>query len=251
MSAIEQALAHVAPGQPERYEALLHALAEGQVWMLLWHGTPGSPDAQYGSMDVGGHGYAPCVTSEAQLQASGWPRAHVVGQGREIAAALYRERWGLWLNPHQPGGGLGVPWADLRRIAGGLDRLPAGPLTITEPEAAGIVADAFYARLAQAAHATPVIQALRRAWVQPAFGEPYLTIGLDLFDSSPAAVEAVRRMMEHALPAAPEGVAVSTVAMADPYDSVALWLQARTVPFFDRGVSGGVSGYGYPHPIQG
>ena len=33
--------------------------------MLLWQGTPGSPDAQYGNMEVGGHGYAPCFTSAA------------------------------------------------------------------------------------------------------------------------------------------------------------------------------------------
>ena len=51
-------------------------------------------------------------------------------------------------------------------------------------------------------------------------------------------------MMRHALPGAPEGVAVSTVAMSDPFDPVALWLQVRALPFFDRPVTGG--GYGYP-----
>ncbi len=61
-------------------------------------------------------------------------------------------------------------------------------------------------------------------------------IGLDLFDSGPAAVESVRLMMEHSLAFAPAGVAVSTVAMSDPYDPVALWLQVRAAPFYDRTV---------------
>jgi hypothetical protein len=88
------------------------------------------------------------------------------------------------------------------------------------------------------------VRSLRRAWVRPAWGEPYLVIGLDLFDSGPQAVESVRLMMQHALPGAPAGVAVSTVAMSDPYDPVAMWLQARAVPFFDRAAGGG---YGYPY----
>ncbi|MHA6763005.1 enhanced serine sensitivity protein SseB C-terminal domain-containing protein [Streptacidiphilus sp. PAMC 29251] len=239
---IEQVLREVVPGRFDTYESLLRAVGEGQVWMLLWHGEPGRPDAQYGNMEVGGVGYAPCVTSPEQLAASGWSRAYQVSQGREIAAALYRERWGLWLNPHQPGGGVGLPWADLRRIAGGLDRLPAGPLRISEPQ---IAADQFYALLNQAAHGTPAVRSLRRAWVEPAWGAPYLVIGLDLYDSSPPAVESVRQMMQHALSGVPEGVAVSTVAMSDPFDPVALWLQVRTAPFFDRPVPGG-GGYGYP-----
>jgi hypothetical protein len=242
--AIEQALREVAPGRFDTYESLLHAVGEGQLWMLLWHGEPGRPDAQYGNMEVGGFGYAPCVTSPDQLAASGWSRAHQVTPGREIAASLYRERWGLWLNPHQPGGGVGLPWADLRRIAGGLDRLPAGPLRIGEPT---VAADQFYALLNQAAHGTPAVRSLRRAWVEPAWGAPYLVIGLDLYDSSPPAVEAVRRMMRHALSGVPDGVAVSTVAMSDPFDPVALWLQVRTLPFFERPVAGG--GYGYPYPV--
>ncbi|MFC1412240.1 enhanced serine sensitivity protein SseB C-terminal domain-containing protein [Streptacidiphilus sp. N1-12] len=240
-AAIEQVLREVVPGRFDTYESLLHAVAEGQVWMLLWHGEPGRPDAQYGNMEVGGAGYAPCVTSPEQLAASGWSRAHQVSSGREIAAALYRERWGLWLNPHQPGGGVGLPWADLRRIAGGLDRLPAGPLRISEPQ---VAADQFYALLNQAAHGTPAVRSLRRAWVEPAWGTPYLVIGLDLYDSSPPAVESVRQMMQHALSGVPEGVAVSTVAMSDPFDPVALWLQVRALPFFERPVAGG--GYGYP-----
>ena len=46
-------LRQVAPGRYDAYEALLRALATpatGQVWMLLWHGQAGSPDAQYGNM---------------------------------------------------------------------------------------------------------------------------------------------------------------------------------------------------------
>lgn len=241
--AIEQALREVAPGRYDAYERLLRAVGEGQLVMLLWHGEPGRPDAQYGNMEVGGFGYAPCVTSAEQISASGWSRAYQVTSGREIAASLYRERWGLWLNPHQPGGGVGLPWADLRRIAGGLDRLPAGPLRISEPQ---VAADQFYALLTQAASGTPAVRSLRRAWVQPAWGDPYLVIGLDLYDSSPPAVESVRLMMQHALPGVPQGVAVSTVAMSDPYDPVAQWLQVRMAPFFQRTLAA-PGGYGYPY----
>ena len=244
--AIERALRGVAPGRYEAYEELLRALGEGDVWMLLWYGEAGRPDAQYGNLEVGRFGYAPCVTSAEQLAASGWTRAHQVSPGREIAASLYRERWGLWLNPHQPGGGVGVPWADLRRVAGGLDRLPAGPLRIDEP---AVPAEGFYAALAQAAQGTPAVRSLRRGWVWPALGEPYLVIGLDLYEAGPAAVESVRLMMEQALPSAPEGVDVSTVAMSDPYDSVALWLRVRAVPFFDR-EGAAPPAYGYPQPLR-
>ncbi len=243
--AIERALRGMAPGRYEAYEELLRALGEGQVWMLLWHGEAGQPDAQYGNLEVGRFGYAPCVTSAEQLAASGWPRAHQVSPGREIAASLYRERWGLWLNPHQPGGGVGVPWTDLRRIAGGLDRLPAGPLRIEAPT---VPAEEFYTALRQAAHGTPAVRSLRRGWVRPAWGEPYLAIGLDLYEAGSAAVESVRLMMEQALPAAPTGVDVSTVAMSDPYDPVALWLRVRVVPFYDR-ESAAHPAYGYPQPL--
>ena len=244
--AIEQALRGVAPGRYEAYEELLRALGEGHVWMLLWYGEAGRSDAQYGNMEVGGFGYAPCVTSAEQLATSGWTRAHQISPGAEIAASLYRERWGLWLNPHQPGGGVGVPWADLRRVAGGLDRLPAGPLRLEEP---GVSAEAFYAALDHAAQSTPAIRSLRRGWVRPGLGEPYLVIGLDLYEAGPAAVESVRLMMEQALPTAPEGVDVSTVAMSDPYDPVALWLRTRAVPFFDR-ESAGRPAYGYPQALR-
>ncbi|MER7706460.1 enhanced serine sensitivity protein SseB C-terminal domain-containing protein [Kitasatospora sp. NPDC097605] len=214
---------------------MLHALAEGRVWMLLWHGTPGSPDAQYGNMEISGHGYAPAVTSPEQLAASGWARAHEVITGREIAASLYRTRWGLWLNPHAPGGGVGVPWADLRRVAAGLDRLPAGPLKLSEPQ---VPAQQFFALLERQAAEVRAVKALRRAWVRPSVGEPYLAIGLDLYESSPPTVEAVRALMQRAIAVAPEGLAVSTVAMADEYDPVALWMRANARPFYDREAAG-------------
>ena len=51
---VEHMLRQVTPGRYDAYEALLHALAEGQVWMLLWHGAAGLPDAQYGNMEVDG-----------------------------------------------------------------------------------------------------------------------------------------------------------------------------------------------------
>nr|WP_202447627.1 enhanced serine sensitivity protein SseB C-terminal domain-containing protein [Streptomyces sp. SID5468] len=221
----------VAPGRYDTYETLLRALADGSVWMLLWHGEPGSPDAQYGNMELDGYGYAPCVTSAAQLAASGWNRSHEVVVGREIAAELYRERYGLWLNPHAPGGGVGVPWLDLRRVATGLDRVPAGPLRITEP---AVPAPQFYGALTHHAHHTPVVRALRCAWVEPALGEPYLAVGVDLYDTGAASVEAVRAMMAQAVAAAPDGLPVATVAMADEYDPVAMWLRAHARPFFDR-----------------
>ncbi|MFF0388503.1 enhanced serine sensitivity protein SseB C-terminal domain-containing protein [Kitasatospora sp. NPDC004615] len=229
--AIERALAAVAPERWDAYEGLLRALAGGQVWMLLWHGSQGSPDAQYGNMDVGGHGYAPCVTSPGQLAASGWARGHEVVSGPEIAGSLYRSRWGLWLDPHRPGGGIGVPWADLRRIAVGLDRLPAGPLRISEPAGQ---APQFFAVLEQQAAEVRPLRSLRRAWVQPVLGEPYLAIGLDLYDTSPPAVEAARALVQRAAAHAPEGPAVSTVMMADEFDPVAMWLWANARPFFDR-----------------
>ncbi|WKX72737.1 enhanced serine sensitivity protein SseB C-terminal domain-containing protein [Streptomyces sp. XD-27] len=246
---IEQMLQQVAPGRYDAYEALLRALADGSVWMLLWHGTPGSPDAQYGNMEVDGLGYAPCVTSGQELSASGWTRAHEVIGGRQISAALYRDRWGLWLNPHAPGGGVGIPWLDLRRIAVGLDRLPAGPLRISEP---AIEIPQFYALLGQNAHRTPVVRSLRRAWVQPALGAPYLVIGLDLYDTSRPSVEAARLMMSQSIGAVPDGLPVSTVAMSDEFDPVAMWLRANSRPFFDREAYGGAPaasyGYGYPPP---
>ncbi len=251
---VEELLPRVTPDRFDTYEALLAALADGEVWMLLWHGRPGDPDAQYGSVEVAGHGYAPCVTSERELTASGWTRAHEVVGGRDIAAALYPDHWGLWLNPHAPGGGLGIPWLDLRRIAGGLDRLPAGPLRISEPS---IRADAFYERLALGAQHTPVLRSLRRAWVQPAVGAAYLVIGLEVDDPGERTAQAVREMMRQAITAVPDGLAVGTVAMADAYDPVAMWLRANTRPFYDRDVPASPAqdpaalrqhGYGYPRP---
>ncbi|MFD7413645.1 enhanced serine sensitivity protein SseB C-terminal domain-containing protein [Kitasatospora purpeofusca] len=233
--ALERALREVAPERYEAYETMLNALAEGRVWMLLWHGTPGSADAQYGNMEISGHGYAPAVTSPEQLAASGWARAHEVISGREIAASLYRTRWGLWLNPHAPGGGVGVPWADLRRVAAGLDRLPAGPLRLSEPQ---VPAQQFFALLERQAAEVRAVRALRRAWVQPSVGEPYLAIGLELYESSPPTVEAVRALMQRAIAVAPEGLAVSTVAMADEFDPVALWMRAHARPFYDREAAG-------------
>ncbi|MET9953097.1 enhanced serine sensitivity protein SseB C-terminal domain-containing protein [Streptomyces sp. NPDC006339] len=248
---VEHMLRQVAPGRHDAYEQLLHALAGSEVWMLLWNGAPGSPDAQYGNMEIDGYGYAPCVTSAQELAASGWNRAHELVPGLEIARALYPDRWGIWLNPHAPGGGVGIPWADLRRIATGLDRMPAGPLRLSEP---ALEIPQFYALLTQNAHRTPAVRSLRRAWVQPALGSPYLAIGLDLYDSSPASVEAVRAMMHQTVGAVPDGLPVSTVTMSDPYDPVAMWLGAHARPFYDREAHAAPShqpGYGYPparHP---
>jgi hypothetical protein len=250
--AVEQMLRQVTPGRYDAYEALLRALAEGQVWMLLWQGQAGAPDAQYGNMEVDGYGYAPCVTSPQELAASGWNRAHEVVSGLDVAAALYPDRWGVWLNPHAPGGGVGIPWPDLRRIVCGLDRLPAGPLRISEPT---IEIPQFYALLTQNAHRTPAVRTLRRAWVQPALGAAYLAIGLELYDRSPSAVESARAMMQQSVGAVPDGLPVATVAMSDDYDPVAMWMRAGARPFFDRDAFGPgtpptaaapAPSYGYP-----
>ncbi|MCX5109205.1 enhanced serine sensitivity protein SseB C-terminal domain-containing protein [Streptomyces sp. NBC_00378] len=243
---VEHMLRQVTPGRYDAYEALLQALANGRIWMLLWQGQAGSPDAQYGNMEVDGLGYAPCVTSAQELSVSGWNRAHELVGGRDIARTLFPDRWGIWLNPHAPGGGVGIPWLDLRRIATGLDRMPAGPLRLTEP---AIEIPQFYALLTQNAHHTPAIRSLRRAWVQPALGVPYLTIGLDLYDTSPPSVDAARAMMQQSVSAVPEGLPVSTVAMSDEYDPVAMWLRANARPFYDREAhapAAPVAGYGYP-----
>lgn len=254
---VEQLLRHVTPDRHgtfeayDAYEALLHALASSRLWMLLWNGRAGAPDAQYGNMEVAGYGYAPCVTSAQELAASGWNRAHEVVAGRDIASALFPDRWGIWLNPHAPGGGLGVPWLDLRRIAIGLDLLPAGPLRIGEPT---LDIPQFYALLVQNAHHTPAVRSLRRAWVQPATGVPYLAIGLELYDNGPGSVEAARQMMAQSVAAVPDGLPVSSVAMADDHDPVAMWLRRQSRPFFDRDAHAGVPqgvpapGYGYGYP---
>lgn len=70
-------LRQVTPGRYDAYEALLQALASDRVRMLLWHGRPGAPDAQYGNMEVDGLGYAPCVTSPRS-----WPPAAGAGTTR-------------------------------------------------------------------------------------------------------------------------------------------------------------------------
>ncbi|MGC0329398.1 hypothetical protein RKD23_002388 [Streptomyces sp. SAI-170] len=253
---VEHTLRQVTPGRYDAYEALLRALAtptSGQIWMLLWHGQAGSPDAQYGTMEVGGHAYAPCVTSAQELAASGWNRSYEVVEGIDVARTLYPDHYGLWLNPHASNGGVGIPWLDLRRIATGLDRQPAGPLRLAEP---GIEIPQFYALLAQNAHRTPAVRTLRRAWVQPALGEPYLAIGLDVYDTSPPAVDSVRAMMHQSIGAVPDGLPVSTVAMSDEYCPVAMWMRTHARPFYDREAHGAVAapapapGYGYP-PVRG
>jgi len=235
------ALRAVAPGRLRAYEELLHAVARGRLWMLLWQGAPGSPDARYGALRVDGQSYVPCVTSEAELAASTWPRGHEVLPGARIAAALHRRHWGLWLDPHAPGGGVGIPWADLRRIALGLDRVPAGPLDIAEP-APLVRAEAFYACLTREAPELPALRSLRRAWVAPAVGEAYLAIGAEFAPSASAAelrAEAgrLREVLRRALAAEPPGCAVSLLRVPDEDDPVALWMTAtRTAEFWTRGI---------------
>src|SRR5262249_55130707 len=123
------------------------------------------------------------------------------------------------------------PWLDLRRIAGGLERLPAGPLEIAEPS---LHAPRFYEELTGSAYHTGAVRALRQAWVAPALGEPYLAIGVDLYQHGRGAHDAVRAMMGQCIGSAPAGFSVATVSMADEYDPVAMWMGRYARPFFDR-----------------
>mgnify|MGYP001036646979 FL=1 len=94
--------------------------------------------------------------------------------------------------------------------------------------------------------------------MQPALGAPYLAIGLDVYDTNPTAVDAVRAMMQQSIGAVPDGLPVSTVAMSDEYDPVALWMRASARPFYDREAhapaaapaQAPAAGYGYP-PVRG
>jgi hypothetical protein len=65
-------------------------------------------------------------------------------------------------------------------------------------------------------------------------------------------VDAVRAMMQQSLGAVPDGLPVSTVAMSDEHDPVAMWLRAHARPFYDREAhapapaTAPAAGYGYP-----
>ena len=178
----------------------------------------GRPTRSTATWRSDGHGYAPCVTSTQELAASGWNRSHEVVSGpghrrravpralRPVAQPARARRRGRRAvagpapDSHRPGPAARRPAADRRTDA-------AAPSSSTP-------------LLGQGAHATPVVRALRGAWVSPALGEPYLAIGVDLYDNGPQSVEAVRLMMQQAVAGAPAGMAVSTVAMADEYDPV-------------------------------
>lgn len=73
-----------------------------------------------------------------------------------------------------------------------------------------------------------------------------------MYDTSPPAVDAVRAMMQQSVGAVPDGLPVSTVAMTDAHDPVALWLRANARPFYDREAhapapaQAPAGGYGYP-----
>ncbi|WP_445330471.1 enhanced serine sensitivity protein SseB C-terminal domain-containing protein [Streptomyces sp. GSL17-111] len=253
---VEVLLRQVSPVRDDRYdryEALLHALAGTRLLPFLWHGAPDAPDARYARMDVAGHGYVPCATSPRALEASGWNRGHGTSTGRDAAGLLYPRHLGLWLDPHGPGGGLGIPWPDLRRLAVGLDRLPAGPLGIGEPT---VQAPQFYAQLTHHAQRTPAVRSLRRAWVRPAYGSAFLAIGVDVYEGGPHAGQAAHTALStvrQAAGALPPGLPVSAVTMSDAHDPVAMWLHAHARPFFDRDAAATAHhpaptpGYGHPH----
>lgn len=88
-----------------------------------------------------------------------------------------------------------------------------------------------------------------------------------MYDTSPAAVDSVRAMMQQSIGAVPEGLPVSTVAMTDDYDPVVMWMRANARPFYDREAhvpapppqpqlqapappQSPAAGYGYP-PVHG
>ncbi|WTW97428.1 enhanced serine sensitivity protein SseB [Streptomycetaceae bacterium NBC_01309] len=224
---VEHALRQVAPQDYEAYERLLECLARGHVWMLLWQGEPGSPDAQYGNMEVHGSRYAPAFTSEGQLHESRWDRGWEVHAVREIAATLYPDQWGLWLNPHMQGGGVGVPYLDLRRIVGGLDKLMPGPVRVGEP---ALDDSAFWAVLTAELGASGVVRAAHRAYVEPALGAPRIVIGTRLADNDPATVDRMKQAMARAAGML-QGMDISSVALDDPYDPVAKWMREQTRSF--------------------
>nr|WP_202511909.1 enhanced serine sensitivity protein SseB C-terminal domain-containing protein [Streptomyces sp. SID3343] len=221
-------MSQVAPGRYDAYERLLEALDGASVWMLLWQGQPGSSDAQYGNMDVAGWRYAPAFTSEEELRSSRWDRSFEVVPVAEIASSLYTDHWGLWLNPHAQGGGVGVPHLDLRRIVGGLDRLMAGPLEVGEPT---LWDPAFYTFLGGQLFQTQVVRAAHRAWVKPVIGPERLVIGLRLTDNQPETMRKMREAMARASEAAPAELTISSVALDDPFDPVAAWMRDNTRPF--------------------
>lgn len=218
------------PDRLAAYEELLAALGRQDVVMPVWEGAPEDDDARFGLLEIDGHAYAPGFTSRERLAAAGWGRGHVVLPSRSVAAALYRERCGLWLDPHEADGGMGVPWLDLRRVAEGLDRLAAGPLHLSEPPAA---LTGFCRQLAADAARVPGVHRLWRAWVRPAMGAPHLAVGVELAASATAAAS-LFPMVGRALPLLPAGVTAAGVDMADPYDPVALWLRSASAPFYDR-----------------
>ncbi|CAM5413509.1 hypothetical protein SCALM49S_05109 [Streptomyces californicus] len=224
-------LRQVTPGRYDSYEALLAALADGRIWMLLWNdrpvrrtpstatwrstawGTPPASPPPRSSPPAAGTAptnWSPAVTSPAPCS----PTTGVSGSTRTLPAAASA-------SPGSTSGASPRDWTGC----------PAGPLRLSDP---AIELPQFYALLSQNAHRTPAVRSLRRAWVHPAVGVPYLAIGLDLYDTGRDAVESVRAMMRQSVAAVPEGLPVSTVALSDEYDPVGMWLRANARPFYDR-----------------
>ncbi|MGR7002661.1 enhanced serine sensitivity protein SseB C-terminal domain-containing protein [Yinghuangia aomiensis] len=224
---VEHAMRQVAPQGYEAYEVLLQALDRGHVWMLLWQGQPGSPDAQYGNMEVHGSHYAPAFTSEEQLRESRWDRGWEVHAVKEIGATLYPDRWGIWLDPHMQGGGIGIPFLDLRRIVTGLDRTLPGPLRVGEPTAQD---PAFWSMVAAELAGSGVVRAAHRAYVEPSVGTPCVVLGIRTADADPATTDRVHAAVARASAAMPGGP-LSWVPLDDPYDPVAGWLRDHTRSF--------------------
>ncbi|GAA4949613.1 hypothetical protein GCM10023238_14940 [Streptomyces heliomycini] len=70
--------------------------------------------------------------------------------------------------------------------------------------------------------------------MQPALGAPYLAIGLDVYDASPPAVDAVRALMQQSLGAVPDGLPVSTVVMSDSTTRSRCGCAPTSRPFYDQ-----------------
>ena len=228
---VEHMLRQVTPGRYDAYEALLRALAtpsSGQVWMLLWHGQAGSPDAQYGNMEVDG----------LRLRPVRHLRPGAVRQRLEpLVRGGRRPRRG----PHplpRPLRPLAQPARPGRRRRHPLAR-PAPHRHRPGAPARG-PAPAVGARPSRSRSSTPCSRRTPTAPPPSArcaapgcsrrSGAPYLAIGLDVYDTSPPAVDSVRAMMQQSIGAVPDGLPVSTVAMSDEYDPVAMWMRAERPP---------------------
>ena len=206
--------------------------------MLLWHGQPRLPRRpvrqRWRSTATATR---PASASPRELAASGWTRDHEVVSGRDIALTLYPDRSGPVAESARRAAAASVsPGSTCAGSPSGSTNCPPGRCRSAN-RPCGSRSSTRCWRRPRTAHRA--VRALRRRGCSPVLGEPYLAIGVELYDgprrrpSSGAADDAAGRR------GVPEGLAVSTVAMADGYDPVAMWMRANGQPFFDREAYGG------------